>query len=70
MHGVIGYTKLISMSGVKYYTHMANKWTTIKILNSVKEDIRPLVETGKFSSVSDFVTHVSRNEITKLMENK
>ena len=56
--------------GVTDYTDMNNKWTTIKILNSVKEDIQPLIETGKFSSVSDFVTHVSRNEITKLMENK
>jgi len=45
---------------------MPNKWITIKILNSVKEDIQPLIETGKFSCVSDFVTHASRNEILKL----
>ena len=56
--------------GVTDYTDMTNKWTTIKILNSVKEDIQTLIETGKFSSVSDFVTNISRNEITKLMENK
>jgi len=49
---------------------MDKKWITIKILNSVKEDIQPLVQTGKFSSISDFVTHASRNQILKLKENQ
>ncbi len=51
--------------------HMV-KWSSVKILEEVKKEIIPIIERGKFHSLSDFITYASRNEIRnqKLMESK
>jgi len=40
-----------------------NKWITIKILDQLKNDISHIVKSGKFHSISDFVSYASRNEL-------
>ncbi len=56
--------------GKKSEAELKKKWITIKILNSVKQDIEPFIRTGKFSNVSDFVTYSIRSEIMRLTEDQ
>lgn len=41
----------------------SKKWITIKILSQLKNEINPVIESGQFHSVSDFVSYAIRNEL-------
>jgi|LWDU01.1.fsa_nt_gi Arc/MetJ-type ribon-helix-helix transcriptional regulator len=41
------------------------RWITIKILENLKKEIYPIIESGKFHSISEFVSHATRNELKK-----
>ena len=41
------------------------KWITIKILDSIKQEIEPYVRSGQYSNTTDFVTYAVRNQLKK-----
>ena len=43
-----------------------SKWITIKILEELRNEIKPFVDNGKFSNTSDFVTYAIRKELDRL----
>ena len=44
-----------------------NKWGNVRVLNALIHDVKTAIQhNGRFSNVSDFVTHAMRTELEKM----